>query len=1141
MGALFALTLFAVAPAPTQAAVQWNGSQYGTNCPTVGIANYTTGQGMSGCWGTSMTASAGQTINVHIFYFNSGDTKATDTTLRISAPPSGPITSYTFNGAVSSNGTSAGGAATINLTSPQTLTLNNVYWYPDQTLTSLLFPNGQPGSAFTTGGVNIGNIESAKNCIDNGRQPKCHQGYVTASFIVGNAPVNNCKITSFSANPTTVQSGGSSVLSWNTTGCQSVTIAGPGVSGGQALNGQTTTGNLTQSATYTINASSPGGSAPAQSIAVTVTPAATQNCTINSFSASPTTVSNGGSSMLNWNTTNCTGVTVTGPTGTLSTQKNGPVSTGSLTNTSVFNISAYGTNGTVSYPSVTVTVGGGTSGGDCKIDNFVASPTNVATGGSSTLVWNTTGCASVSVYGTGVSSSLHDGLIQTPALHYSTTYTLSAYGAGGIPVTQNVIVNVNTAQNCAINYFTASPSTVQSGSSSTISWGTTNCQSVSVSGLGVSSSSPSGTMPTPALTGNANYTITATNGSGAPLTQTIQVTVQNTAQCMISSFVANPSTVQAGGLSTLSWVTPNCTNTTLSGGSWSNTPIFSNSIGTQPLYQSTTYTLTATGSSGVPVSQSVTVNVNSILSNCAINSFYASPSQVVSGGSSTLYWSTTGCTNVNVTGPGVYGGAMTSFSNSLPIGPIFNTSNYTITAYGNGGSPTSQTAVVTVFNNQNNTAPYVTTSPATNITNTSATLNGFVTDGPCAMPTTGYGSQYGAPCYPPVGGYQNVNYYFAYGTSQYGLNQQTPTQYLPNGTGTITAYTNNLLPNTTYYFQAVAQNSYGTSRGTVLSFVTGGTTTAPITAITSVATNVTATSARLNGVVTGPSNLPISTYFEYGTSPSLGTQTGLQSVSTYTVTNYFDTISVVPNTTYYYRIVAISNGQTYPGATVSFTSGSNTVVTPPVVVTRVITGTGGGSSFVSLNITNQAQSYFPGDTINYVVTYQNISGVTLTNADLDVILPTGVTYRSSSQGVLTTNNTVHIVLGTLLPNQPPSTINIQAVTDINLKPANNFITTATLAFTTPGRATDSAIAYVLNSIGSQSNNLAGLALFGAGFFPNSLLGWILLIGLLLVLILIARYFYHRANADRMARVAPVTHVHYDNAPHSNYPGSNLPH
>nr|MBP7805038.1 hypothetical protein [Candidatus Paceibacterota bacterium] len=794
--------------------------------------------------------------------------------------------------------------------------------------------------------------------------------------------------------------------------------------------------------------------------------------------------------------------------------------------------------GTVSYPSVTVTVGGGTSGGNCKIDNFSASPSNIATGGSSTLVWNTTGCASVSVYGTGVSSSLIDGSIQTPALHTSTTYTISAYGAGGIPVTQNTIVNVNTAQNCAINYFSASPSTVQSGNSSTISWGTTNCQNVSVSGLGVTSSSPTGSMPTPALTGNTNYTITATGASGNPLTQTIQVTVQNNAQCMISSFVANPSSVSSGGLSTLSWVTPNCTNTTLSGGSWSNTPIFSNSIGTQPLYQTTTYTLTATGS-GAPVSQSVTVNVQSVTSMCAINSFYASPSQVPSGGSSTLYWSTTGCTNVNVTGPGIYGGNVSTFSNSLPIGPIFNTSNYTITAYGNGGAPTSQTAVVTVFNSENNTAPSVTTTSATNITNTSATLNGYVSNGPCAMPI--YGSQYPNPCYSPVGGSQNVNYYFAYGTSQYGLNQQTPMQYLSNGNGNISAYASNLLPNTTYYFQAVAQNSYGTNRGVVLSFVTSGQTNAQITAITSVATNVTATSARLNGVVTGPSNLPISTYFEYGTSPSLGTQTGLQSVSTYTVTNYFDTISVVPNTTYYYRIVAISNGQTYPGATVSFTSGSNTVVTPPVVITRVVTGTGGGSSFVSLNITNQAQSYFPGDTINYVVTYQNISGVTLTNANLDVILPTGVTYRSSSQGVLTTNNTVHIVLGTLLPNQPPATVNIQAVTDINLKPANNFVTTATLAFTTPGRATDSAIAYVLNSIGSQTNNLAGLALFGAGFFPNSLLGWILLIGLLLVLILIARYFYHRANADRMAKVAPVTHVHYDNAPHTNYPGSNLPH
>ena len=79
--------------------------------------------------------------------------------------------------------------------------------------------------------------------------------------------------------------------------------------------------------------------------------------------------------------------------------------------------------------------------------------------------------------------------------------------------------------------------------------------------------------------------------------------------------------------------------------------------------------------------------------------------------------------------------------------------------------------------------------------------------------------------------------------------------------------------------------------------------------------------------------------------------------------------------------------------------------------------------------------------------------------------------------------------------------------------------------------------------------LAGLAFFGAGFFPTTFLGWVLLLGLILLLILIARYYYHRANAQRMA-TQPVVHQYYgapqapaqQQAPQNgSYQGDHLPH
>ena len=396
-----------------------------------------------------------------------------------------------------------------------------------------------------------------------------------------------------------------------------------------------------------------------------------------------------------------------------------------------------------------------------------------------------------------------------------------------------------------------------------------------------------------------------------------------------------------------------------------------------------------------------------------------------------------------------------------------------------------------------------------------------------------------------------MNYSFQYGTSQYALNSQTPIQTMSVASGNVSAYLTGLQANTTYYFQIVASNSYGSTYGGVLSFVTNNGNSG-ISAITTVPTNVTSSSARLNGLVTGANgglyNGVASVHFDYGTSPSLGLQTSSQTVNISSITNYFDTIATSANTTYYYRIVAVVNGQTYPGSTVSFTTAGfvNTVTntntnTTTTVISRV--GTGGGSAFLQLAITDQSQSIIPGDSLNYVVTYQNISGLTLSNVVINVILPTGVTFRQASQGVLTTNNTVAVSVGTLLP-VAQGTITIQAGTDVTIVPGNNLVTTATAAFTLPSSAQDSAVAYVLNNIVNQ-NQLAGLALFGNGFFPTTLLGWILLIGLLLILILIARYFYDRSEAQRRATAAPVTHVHYETPASANtrtgYHGDNLPH
>jgi hypothetical protein len=445
------------------------------------------------------------------------------------------------------------------------------------------------------------------------------------------------------------------------------------------------------------------------------------------------------------------------------------------------------------------------------------------------------------------------------------------------------------------------------------------------------------------------------------------------------------------------------------------------------------------------------------------------------------------------------------------------------------GTNTINQSVVIYTSGSTGTVPNVTTQAATSVAGTTATLNGYINaNSTCVYP------YYNCSSY--------TSYYFQYGTSQYSLNQQTPTQSFGQTSGAVSAYVTNLLPNTTYYFQLIGSNSSGLGYGGVLSFYSAG--NASVTAVTTLATNVTSSSARLNGVVTSTGGTNSATaHFEYGTTQNLGFRTADQNVPANFVTNYFGVINTSPSTTYYYRIVGVSNGQVYNGAIVSFTTPA-TDTGGPVIVNRVI-GTGGGSTYVSLSIDDGVQTVGAGDLLIYTVNYQNISTVNLNNAILNVILPTGVTFRQSSQGVLTTSNTVTATLGTLVPGQA-GVITIQATADTRIIAGDNLVATATLAFTIPNKAQDTAIAYDLDSI-RNNNNLAGLALFGNGFWPNSLLGWIILLLLILILVLIARYFYHRTNAVK-AQGAPVNHMHYDANPtghgsanHSGYPHNNLPH
>lgn len=867
-----------------------------------------------------------------------------------------------------------------------------------------------------------------------------------------------------------------------------------------------------------------------------VTP--TTNCSVNVFRVNPTNISSGQKSNVIWYTSGCASVSVTG-LGVSSTLASGSLPTPSLSGNTTYSITAYPSGrGVPVTRSETVSVGGGVVA-NCQIDSFTGPSGSISSGSSATLSWATRNCSSVSISGLSVPSTMTNGTITTPALSSTTSYRLTANGTGGA-VTRDVIVSVNSVvvtQRCQILNFDGPTSSIPYNGTATLVWNTQNCSNVSISGLSISPSQTSGSVTTPSLTSTTSYTLSASGSLGSD-SRTVAVNVlpysnpTPTTVCTITQFTPSAASVPVGSTATLYWNTNGCTNVSIMGHGIYGTQALSGQVNTGALSGTETFTLSAySTSSWNPVRQTVTVSTYQIpnpipvpvpypyptpIPTCSISSFYASPSQVVSGESATLIWNTYGCSNVTISGGNIYNYGIQPMSGQITTGAIYNSTSYTITAY--GSNTVTQSATVSVYQSNpypTQTIPSVTTYSAGNVSTESATLNGYISN-------TGYYSA----------GY--TSYYFQYGPTTGSLYNSTPIQSQSGYSGNISAYVTGLTPNTTYYFRAVGQNSYGTNYGATLSFVTGGAQQpTAISVVTSVPTNIGSYTARLNGIVIAPSSYgAVNSYFEYGTDLNLGRTTTGQSVSTAnSLMNYYDTVSTSPNTTYYFRAVANIGGQVYRGATNSFTTrGVNTVTN---IVTNTITnGTGTGSRYIMLSINNKFQNITEGETITYEVIYRNISSTVLTDAVLEVVLPAGVTFKRSTLGVLTTNNTVAVVLGTL-PRDASGNITIEGVAD-RVRTGDSLIATATLAFTLPSTAQDTAVAYALNTVTNSGGDsfLTGLALFGVDFFPHTFLGWVLLIGLIILVIALARRLYDKKQQ-------PVYAGNHGHAP-AGHP-ENLPH
>ena len=258
----------------------------------------------------------------------------------------------------------------------------------------------------------------------------------------------------------------------------------------------------------------------------------------------------------------------------------------------------------------------------------------------------------------------------------------------------------------------------------------------------------------------------------------------------------------------------------------------------------------------------------------------------------------------------------------------------------------------------------VTTNAATNITSSSATLNGIVN---------------------PNG--RTTTVHFEYGiTTNYG-SATANRNYTGNTTQSVSANITGLSPNTTYHFRLVGTNYRGISYGNDRTFSTFSPTGPPVVATTA-ATNVASFSAALNGSL-NPSGSTTGVYFQYGPTTSYGFITPIETQTGNTIRPISGSVDgLSASTTYHFRIVAHNNHGTGHGRDRTFTT--LTPTGPPVVTTTHATTIASFSAALNGSLDPHGLTttvYFQyGTTTNYELTTpaQSQTGNTFRNISANI-------------------------------------------------------------------------------------------------------------------------------------------------------------
>lgn len=938
------------------------------------------------------------------------------------------------------------------------------------------------------------------------------------------------------ADNTNVTYNDSTYLRWNSEYATSCIGSGgtSGWSSSKNLDGSFYTGNLTSSKTYTITCSNSAGSA---NDSVTVYVDRILQPTVN-LTATPSSIQKGGSSILSWTSTNTSSCSASWTT----SHSTSGYKTVYPTSTTTYSITCEGIGGnasdiavvSVTNPPLTI--------------NISANPSSVPYNGTSTITWYSS--YAESCYGSegvsGWSSSKNtNGSFYTGNLKSTTNFLITCFSSNGGSKTASTRVTVegqppvDPSGNLNINPQSCKINPNQSTCTVNATWNTENTTSPALvdrntgNVLSTLANSPysyavwvaypqtvfdlkNGNQVLDTETAYASCA-SGTSWNGIICASNIQI------QNPTVSLSADNTNLNYNGSTYIRWTSQNATSCSASGGSngWSGSKSLDGSFYTGSLTYTVTYYITCSNSVG-STNDSVTIYVNDDDN----NRYNYNDEPDVNTRSATDIEDTEAMLNGRVDGNGLSTRAWFEYGTDRDLDDSTSersyssgTTNYSAritgleedtvyyfravarnsegTAYGSTYS--FRTDDDNINDNDDDDDPDITTRNATYVGTGNATLNGRVD-----------------------GNGRSTRAWFEYGTNT-NLGYSTSRTSYGNRTTNYSKTITRLLPNTVYYFRAVAENSRDRVYGDILSFSTIGGNIVP--AVSNQPTVV---------IYADQKNIPFNgaTFVRWGTVNATSCFASAGSIGWAGVKSIgpgsFYTGSLTESRTY--TITCNNNvGSSTDSVTVNVRPQTIAPSRPAPTSLVLVTSSVDRNQPIVPTIDNTKPK--PGDEINYTVSYQNAGTGSITNLVLRMDLPYEVDYMFSNPNNPTkSGNTLIFNLGTLRANgQDTVTARVRVRNDIPEGISLDF--PAVLSYTDPSGLTQTATANVSAEVWGESETgeketvqLGALAfLFGDNFLPNSLIGWLLLILLIVLLVLAVRKAYYRSFKTVMIPNNSSTH------------------